>query len=116
MSTRCQIKVTYLDKEILIYHHHDGYPQGVGFDLLNRQQRLKSWNGSILINDMIKDAKEEYEIACVVHTDLDYWYEINCNKHTIKCWKVAGYYLSSQAIVKRGEEIDLQVLMQEIKK
>lgn len=107
MSTRCQIAVRYLDKEILIYHHHDGYPEGVGVDLVNRQKRLNTWNGSYIINNLIKDTNEEYEIACVVHTDLDYWYEIDCNKHTIRCWKVKGYLLSDHAEVRKGEEQEI---------
>ena len=108
MSTRCQIQVKFLDREILLYHHHDGYPEGVGADLIKRQQTLNSWNGSILVNNLIKDKTEEYEISYVIHTDLDYWYEINCNKRTIKCWKVKGYLLSDHAEVRKGEEIPLQ--------
>lgn len=30
MSTRCQIKIRYCNQDILLYHHHDGYPEGVG--------------------------------------------------------------------------------------
>lgn len=106
MSTRCQIKVTYLDKEILIYHH-DGYPEGVGYDLVQRQKKLKTWNGDIIINKLVKDTTDEYEIACSVHTDLDYWYEIDCNRRTIRCWKVDGYLLSDHAVVRKGGEIGL---------
>ena len=107
MSTRSQIKIKYLDREILLYHHHDGYPEGVGFDLIRRQKQLKSWNGSIISNNLVKDTSDEYEIAYVIHTDLDYWYEIDCNKHTIRCWKVKGYGLSDHAEVIKGIEIDI---------
>lgn len=107
MSTRCQIKITYLDKEVMLYHHHDGYPAGVGYDLVQRQKKLNTWNGDTIINTLVKDKNDEYEVACVVHTDLDYWYEIDCNKRTIRCWKVNGYLLSDHAVVRKGEEIGL---------
>ena len=72
MSTRCQIKITYLQREVLVYQHWDGYPEGVGFDLIKRQKQCKTWDGNILINDLIKDKDAGYEIAYQVHTDLDY--------------------------------------------
>ena len=103
MSTRCQIKVTYLKQEVLLYHHWDGYPEGVGFDLIQRQKQLKTWDGNILVNELVKNTKKDdsYEIAFQVHTDLDYWYEIDCNRKTI----VKGYLLSDHAEVEKGEEI-----------
>lgn len=106
MSTRCQIKVTYLQQSLLIYHHWDGYPEGVGFDLIKRQKQLKTWNGNVITNELVKDKEDNgYEIAFQVHTDLDYWYEIDCNRKTIRCWKVKGYLLSDHAEVEKGEEI-----------
>ena len=108
MSTRCQIKVTYLQREVLLYHHWDGYPEAVGLDLIKRQKQLKTWNGDILANDLVKDLADEYEIAFQVHTDLDYWYEIDCNRKTIRCWKVEGYNLLDHAEVIKGEEVPLQ--------
>lgn len=105
MSTRCQIKITYLQREVLVYQHWDGYPEGVGFDLIKRQKQCKTWDGNILINDLIKDKDAGYEIAYQVHTDLDYWYEIDCNRKTIRCWKVKGYLLSDHAEVEKGEEV-----------
>ncbi len=107
MSTRCQIKITYLKREVLLYHHWDGYPAGVGCDLTRRQKKLNTWNGNVLINDLVKDTAEEYEISYQVHTDLDYWYEIDCNRKTIRCWKVSGFNLSDHAEVIKGEEFAL---------
>ena len=108
MSTRCQIKVTYLQQEVLLYHHWDGYPEGVGFDLIRRQKKLKSWDGNILINKLVKDTTDEYEIAYLIHTDLDYWYEINCDRHTIRCWKVKGYTMSDHTEVVKGDEVTIE--------
>ena len=108
MSTRCQIKVTYLNREVLLYHHHDGYPEGVGFDLIQRQKKLKSWDGNILINKLVKDTTDEYEIAYLIHTDLDYWYEIDCDRRTIRCWKVKGYTMSDHTEIVKGDEVAIE--------
>lgn len=107
MSTRCQIKVTYLRQSVLIYHHYDGYPHGVGVDLIQRQQKLGAWDGNIIVNELIKNRRKDntYEIAFQIHTDLDYWYEFDCNRHTIRCWKVRGYGLSDHVEVFKGEEV-----------
>ena len=107
MSTRCQIKVTYLDRSILLYHHWDGYPEGVGFDLIQRQKQLKTWNGDTIVNELVKNEKEDdgYEVSFLVHTDIEYWYEIDCNRKTIRCWKVKGFLLSDHAEVEKGEEV-----------
>ena len=104
MSTRNQIKISYLHREVLLYHHGDGYPNGVGADLIHRQKELNTWDGNILINNLVKDINDEYEIAYRVLTDIDYWYEIDCNRKTIRCWKVEGYNLSDQEEVIKGEE------------
>ena len=104
MSTRSQIKITYLHREVLQYHHWDGYPKGVGADLIRWQKGLNTWAGNILVNYLVKDINDEYEIAYQVHTDMDYWYEIDCNRKTIRCWKVEGYNLSDHAEVVKGEE------------
>lgn len=104
VSTRSQIKISYLHREVLLYHHRDGYPKGVGADLTRRQKELNTWDGNILINNLVKDINDEYEIAYQIHTDIDYWYEIDCNRKTIRCWKVKGYNLSDHAEVIKGEE------------
>ena len=104
MSTRSQIKITYLHREVLLYHHWDGYPEGAGADLIRRQKELNTWNGNILVNNFVKDINDEYKIAFQAHTDIDYWYEIDCNRKTIRCWKVKGYNLSDHAEVIKGEE------------
>ena len=110
MSTRSQIKVTYLKQSVLLYHHWDGYPKGVGKDLIQRWKKFNTWNGNLLVNELLKNKRKDdgYEVAFQVHTDLDYWYEIDCNRKTIRCWKVEGYNLSDHAEVIKGEEVPLQ--------
>ena len=108
MSTRCQIKITYLKREVLLYHHWDGSPEGVGFDLIQRQKQLKTWDGKVLTKELLenKSIDDGYEKTNLVHTDLDYWYEIDCNQKTIRCWKVKGYEGEGKKTkVIKGEEI-----------
>jgi hypothetical protein len=84
--------VIYQEKSVLLYHHWDGYPEGVGFDLIQRQRKLKTWDGNVIVKELLenKSIDDGYEKANLIHTDLDYWYEIDCNKKTIRCWKVKG--------------------------
>ena len=63
MSTRCQIKISYLHREVLLYHHWDGYPKRIGRDLIKRRNLLNTWDGNILVNNRVKDIKDEHEIA-----------------------------------------------------
>ena len=107
MSTRSQIKVRYNNTDILIYHQHDGYPEGVGYDLCRRQKYLNTWNGSEIVNNLIKDSTDEYEISYLIHTDIDYWYEIDCDRKTIRCWNVNGYLMSDHVEIKKGAEESL---------
>ncbi len=110
MSTRCQIKIIYLKPSVLLYQHWDGYPQGVGKDLIQRQKKFNTWNGNLLVNELLKNKRKNdgYEIAFEVHTDLDYWYEIDCNRKTIRCWNATGYGLSARAEIIKGKEVPLQ--------
>lgn len=91
MSTRCEIliKQEYKDGEkeqVKLYHHHDGYPEGVGYDLTNRAQKW-FWDVEHISNSLVKDSTEEYEIATGYHTDIEYFYIIDVNLKTIKCYQ-----------------------------
>lgn len=101
MSTRCCIEVVQtfgngegenkIARECMLYHHHDGYPEGVGMDLKRRfkpQTTFKSgWDIDCIVNELIKDQEDEYEFTAFKHGDIEYLYVINCNEQTIKCFK-----------------------------
>lgn len=76
-------------------------------DLICRQKQLHTCDGNILANDLVKDLADEYEIAYQIHTDLDYWYEVDYKRQTIRCWKVEGHVLTDFTEVIKGEEIAL---------
>ena len=83
MSTRCNIRVyDYRDKSSLwIYHHHDGYPAGVGKEL----EQFLSTGGNRLLspNNMFKALcyiyGEEYKATSCRHGDISYMYDIEIN-------------------------------------
>lgn len=98
MSTRCCIEVVQTfgngegdnRKSCMLYHHHDGYPEGVGMDLKRRfipDDTKYSWDIDTIVNSLIKDKDDEYEFTAFKHGDIEYLYVINCNEQTIKCFK-----------------------------
>lgn len=89
MSTRCNIIVKSEYEEwpdIILYHHHDGYPSGVGYDLFSRLQKINgSWFSDDIANLLVKDTKDEYEITVAIHGDIEYLYTIDCKNKTLVC-------------------------------
>lgn len=93
MSTRSEIIIKSHGKEIKLYHHHDGYISGVGFDLLERfgkdlDNPKYFISGSDIANLLVKDANDEYEITLGNHTDIEFQYTIDVDERTITA--VAG--------------------------
>ena len=115
MSTRCCVKVIKEfdngTKEVMLYHHHDGYPEGVGYDLKNRAEYWakthpgNSWDIDDIVNTLIKDTEDEYEYTSYNHIDIEYLYTIDCNKMTIKCNKC--HWIFEEGINKVGEEVEI---------
>ena len=120
MSTRCYIKVVRNFgeagiKEVMLYHHHDGYPEGVGIDLKNRSKNWVSyydfWDMDQIVNSLIKDQNDEYEFTVYDHIYIEYLYTIDCNKRTIKCNKYRWVFEDKNGNVvdknKIGDEVPI---------
>lgn len=92
MSTRATIKLkqNFEEEELVvnIYHHHDGYPEGVGEDLKRRLNNTGYWDIYSFANMIIKDPKDEYELTLGQHGDEAYAYLIDFDTKTITCYKV----------------------------
>ena len=110
MSTRCNIIIkTRWNKRIYLYHHHDGYPEGVGALLADYLGEMKPWqikqNPIEIANHLVKhgipymgrdwktgEPKEcvddEYEITTGIHGDIDYLYVLNCKAGSLRCYAV----------------------------
>ena len=104
MSTRCNIIIKDRDSRIYLYHHHDGYPEGVGAELRAYLERnwneawRNYWPGSHIANELVKghilypfdDEKDddEYQVTYGLHGDIEYCYVINCQARTIRCYEI----------------------------
>ena len=89
MSTRATIRLKEGENIVNLYHHHDGYPEGVGDDLKNRLNNDKKyWDMYSFATLLIKDNNDEYELTCGQHGDEAYAYLIDFDTKTITCYKV----------------------------
>ena len=103
MSTRACIKIkkrcNKADHEIILYHHSDGYPSGVGSDLKKYiTETVSNWRcgwcpeliATELVRGCIKDSENNsdmgYEVAICEHNDCEYGYVIDCDKQTLTCY------------------------------
>lgn len=104
MSTRSEILIkeqgVYEGKkwkrELKLYHHSDGYPEGVGKFLMEHvYSMLMSSNPSVddITNYLIKNKEDDtFEITSGKHVDIEYFYEVNITKKQIKCWSAHYNY------------------------
>lgn len=121
MSTRCcvQVKQTFgeeqdADKEVrsvMIYHHWDGYPSGVGYDLWQRLRKYKgNWDIDEVVNGLLKDPNDSYEYTAFNHTDIDYLYVIDCSAKTLKCYECEWVFQDED-----GRVVDESRIIKEVK-
>lgn len=88
MSTRAHIRIKDGRDLFLLYHHHDGYPEGIGVDLKKFLSAKNYWCGDCIANELVKSKDDdEYEITSCLHGDEEYIYVIDCNNKTLKCYK-----------------------------
>lgn len=105
MGTRCKVRVSDTsNKHIEFYHHWDGYPEGVGFELLELLNSFPIHKSAysneppsveIGLNTFIRalmklEHGEQYEFDYYRHGDIEYFYYVNLKDRSIKC--VQGYY------------------------
>lgn len=96
MATRCDIiikddntKTVY--KELKLYHHFDGYPQGVGKFLIEEvtpELEHPYITGISIANFLIKHPKDDgFELTIGEHPDIEYRYIIDVTSKKIECYK-----------------------------
>ena len=73
---------------IYLYHHHDGYFEGVGNDLCERLKKCQFWHSANIATALVKDANDEYEITTGLHGDIEYLYKIYCGAKFMEVWAV----------------------------
>lgn len=88
MSTRCVVRLIdeKLNKQIDLYHHYDGYVEGVGFEIIDtffdkENKKLALPNDICQIaNNLIKSQiDDEFKITISNHCDIEYLYTIKVN-------------------------------------
>lgn len=107
MGTKSIIKVKDERYVVTIYHHYDGYPEGVGSNLISRfNDRLKRLTVSMVVNELLKDSKDKgYQLTFCRHTDIEYEYNIDLVKHEIRCNEAT--FNSNKDDFDYGPDIDL---------
>lgn len=106
MSTRANIILydRWGSAPIYLYHHHDGFFEGVGRDLVKRLDGRKSgWCASCIANELVKDCEDEYEITVGVHGDVEYIYKIIAFAKFMEVW--AANYSSGKEVWTLEKEI-----------
>lgn len=119
MSTRSMIIVKNAFAEVKLYHHCDGYPEGVGFDLMGRFAdsfaNLKSIDMKAdvenVANELVKDTHDRYEITIYNHVDIEYEYIIDCDLCKILCFEIRKDW--DTGLTMERKKIDLEKLYNE---
>lgn len=115
MSTRCNIIINgYRGRRIYLYHHHDGYPEGVGVQLRKVQQEhpnLFRYSLTYIANYLLKDGlglnDKEYEITTGLHSDIEYCYVINIKARSLRCYMVPWDFRRDSEIFKRDNLVEI---------
>lgn len=87
MSTRSNIKLIDNCGEILLYKHHDGYPEG-GPGMINFLTNWLAKSGKSaewMANQMISET--ECEVSSGLHGDIQYYYEVNVETNKIDIYE-----------------------------
>lgn len=110
MSTRANIFVDYLGERKQFYHHYDGYPDGVGSELveyLTKAQEGTTETEKVFSNFMkiIKsDELYEEEDEVNIHGDIEYLYYVHIGEDGNSISYTNLNTLSNEFQVKQLEE------------
>ena len=100
MSTRCNVIVELKTKNVILYRHHDGYPECTGRQLKEIVRNVKSEKGTTRqILSYLKSLKRKlyhgqearlYEDTDSIHGDIEYLYtitkDLKVKTKTVRCF------------------------------
>lgn len=107
MSTRSNIKVFDELGSILLYKHHDGYPDG-GPGMINFLTNfIKQSKGSadVMANLMLE--RTEVEASTALHGDIEFYYEVDVPAAKVTVYEVdmldmSQTFLTSVVVIEKG--------------
>lgn len=93
MSTRATIKVISKgENPVWIYHHCDGYPEGVGEELKEILKNISKYVDMYDIANKIIQHQDrfgyQYELTPCQHGDEEYGYLIDTDNRILKCYSI----------------------------
>ena len=87
MSSKANIKFTDGFGEILLYKHHNGYPDTNNGVVESMQPYFYGHiDMELLASRLIREA--DYEVAACIHKDISFYYEVNVTTKTIFVFQV----------------------------
>lgn len=102
MSTRCNIHIIdyRTNDNLWLYHHHDGYPNGVGKELTDflAISGNRSLSPEGMLDTLIYLYGDEYEVTDGEHGDIDYKYIIDIYED--KC---------IMTIIEKKDDLDIKI-------
>jgi hypothetical protein len=117
MSTRCNIIIQGPnDDYTILYKHHDGYPDGVGEELVKMLSTIEIHSDcySYDIASEIEDRNGNYELEKgqgTIHKDIEYLYVLKTSEQKLYCYSISFGYNEKPDIKKlvNGEQSAKQV-------
>ena len=109
MSTRAHILIKGGSEQFYVYHHHDGYPEGVGKDLKSYLNNLKwRWYPDDIVNDLVKGIIDDgYEITSCMHGDEEYLYFIDCDAPQLVGYEITNCYCTYDDIMQDKNKVEI---------
>ena len=123
MSTRAAIIIKDSKSKYNVYHHCDGYPEGVGKEL-ERVYRNCDLIDATEAKKRLLEYDNEYEDTDCIHSDEEYIYVVDTDERKIECYSVTDKYFmnASESVIEETEPLYVQLfdtyikVLEELKK
>ncbi len=110
MSTRSNIKLIDNCGSILLYKHHDGYPESKAGIIeflkpyLKKLMKSAEWLAEMLISDT------ECKASSALHGDIEYYYEVMVETNEIKVYKSSWDADGDVEYMRTYDAVDMEVV------
>lgn len=116
--TRCNIVVNDGTDTLYIYHHCDGYPKGVGQQLIKYLQCNTPLRAQDVLDGLVFMYGEEYEETSGIHGDIGYLYTIDIrdDRISLKCDDVYANAKAFGCDFPKGDVIETALSKKDIER